>query len=270
MDDGAEIPNVQEWMQDETKDDDDDGDDLEKETQCRRFHVAIHGPGVPFFLAGARPRGCKGWAWLLAARTLAADRPGVGRVDYGPDRFYMGDLDGRGLSHGYGAMVVLGQRSNVADARSVHTWHERAVLWWYEGYWRHGARQGEGLKVCTQRSAAMDGHWRDDRFDGNGMLAYGRGRWTLAPDGPGSGRWTDGDTWRFDGKWRNGERHGPGTLTIRGLADPIESTWANGVMADAGGMREPTSDSVRSVSPFRPGHRRAWSHPEAIHSVCSF
>ena len=260
--DAEDVPDVQAWFRDDGMDGA-DGNGPERETHCRRSHVAAHGVGVPFFLAAARPRGCKGWGWLLAARAPAVDRPGVGRVDYGSDRFYMGDLDQRGLPHGYGAAVTIGRGANAAASGDAPRWEGRPVLWWYEGYWHHGARQGEGLKVCAQRSVAMDGHWHGDRFDGRGVLTYGRGRWTLASDGTGSGRWSGGDTWRFDGEWRNGERHGPGTLTIEGLAEPVRSVWANGTMAAADGTREPTSDEARAVSyHFQPGHRRTRSHPQ--------
>jgi len=221
---------------------------------ARRLYVMQYGPGVPFFLVGARPRANKDWAWLANARMpLDANDdtsgPSVGRVAYGPTRFYMGDVDTKWrLPHGYGTMVWLapsrcmmapGGLSAVAarlhpsdpmppddgdGGDSVKTvvcthqadhphWEGHAVLSWYEGQWHRGTRCGNGTRVCMAQRAAAQGQWQNDRLHGVGSLVYGKGRWILLPDGSGGGRWSGGDTWRYDGQWRAGERHGCGTVT---------------------------------------------------------
>nr|UMO79325.1 Morn repeat incomplete domain containing protein [Pandoravirus aubagnensis] len=216
------------------------------ETSCRRAYVAAHGPGVPVFLMGARRRAGKDWAWLLAASSgdPARGQAAVGRVDYGPYRFYVGDVDARGLPDGYGAMVYTRTDAVVCvpdtkyeesakTARYIpHSWPApSALLKWHEGFWRAGQRQGEGVNVCLEYRVAMEGCWRDDLFDGYGVRVYGRGRWTLLPDGSGNGRWSGGDTWRHCGHWRGGERHGTGVLTGAEQAQPFRAIWLSGVVA---------------------------------------
>ncbi|AVK74537.1 Morn repeat incomplete domain containing protein [Pandoravirus quercus] len=229
-------------------------DDLDEahEAQCRRAYVAACGPGVPVFLAGARPRADKGWAWLLAAASGAPARgqTSVGRIDYGPHRFYVGDVDARGLPEGYGAVVhtrpdAFGPKKNVAalptganasvtSCRWPAPW---ALLKWHEGFWRAGQREGDGVSVCLEYKVATEGRWRCDLLDGHGVRTYGRGRWTLLPDGSGRGRWSDGDLWCHRGHWRDGERHGTGVLTVAGYARPLNGVWVRGVLA--GNVREP-------------------------------
>lgn len=230
------------------------------ETACRRAYVAVHGPGVPVFLAGARPRADKGWSWLLAAASgpPAKGRASVGRIDYGPYRFYAGDVDARGLPEGYGAMVrtrpdAFGQKKDAittgtdasgASGRWPAPW---ALLGWHEGFWRAGQREGDGVNVCLEYRVATEGRWRRDLLDGHGTRTYGRGRWTLLADGSGSGRWSDGDLWCHRGQWRDGERHGTGVLTVAGHGRPFTGTWVRGVVA--GGAREPI---YRAPPPPRP------------------
>lgn len=161
------------------------------EAQCRRAYVAACGPGVPVFLAGARPRADKGWAWLLAAASgaPAQGRASVGRIDYGPHRFYVGDVNARGLPEGYGAVVhtrsdAFAPKKNVAttDANALGTpcrWPAPwALLKWHEGFWRAGQREGDGISVCLEYKVATEGRWRCDLLDG-----HGRGPMAAA-DGP--------------------------------------------------------------------------------------
>nr|UMO79061.1 Morn repeat protein [Pandoravirus belohorizontensis] len=219
------------------------------ETACRRAYVAAHGPGVPVFLAGVRPRADKGWSWLLAAASgpPAKGRASVGRIDYGPHRFYVGDVDARGLPEGYGAVIhtrpdAFGPKKNVAaatmDASASGTpcrWPAPwALLKWHEGFWRAGQREGDGVSVCLEYKVATEGRWRHDLLDGHGVRTYGRGRWTLLPDGSGRGRWSDGDLWCHRGHWRDGERYGAGVLTIAGHARPYSGVWVRGVVTNAG------------------------------------
>lgn len=248
-------------------DGDDDGaqdsaSDEARETSCRRAYVAAHGPGVPVFLMGARKRAGKDWAWLLAASSgqPARGQAAVGRVDYGPYRFYVGDVDTRGLPDGYGAMVYMRTDAfarapdtkcdgNTATSGGVScSWPAPSTLLkWHEGFWRAGQRQGEGVNVCLEYRVAMEGCWRDDLFDGYGVRVYGRGRWTLLPNGSGNGRWSGGDTWRHCGQWRGGERHGTGVLTITGQAQPFRAIWLNGVVAR--GAHGPTHSGSTAVPP---------------------
>ncbi|AJF98464.1 Morn repeat protein [Pandoravirus inopinatum] len=220
------------------------------EAQCRRAYVAACGPGVPVFLAGARPRADKGWAWLLAAASgaPAQGRASVGRIDYGPHRFYVGDVNARGLPEGYGAVVhtrsdAFAPKKNVAttDANALGTpcrWPAPwALLKWHEGFWRAGQREGDGISVCLEYKVATEGRWRCDLLDGHGARTYGRGRWTLLPDGSGRGRWSGGDLWCHRGHWRDGERHGTGVLAVAGHAHPLSGVWVRGVLA--GDVHEP-------------------------------
>ena len=144
----------------------------------------------------------------------------------------MGDTDARGLAHGYGAMVALDRHAcdpDCSHAKGTPHWDGRSLLWWYEGYWNHGTRNGDGLKVDAKALVAMDGQWRDDRFDGRGTRVYGRGLWVLSPDGSGRGRWSGGDLWRHDGEWRDGERHG--RASCMSLAPPAARSSAHGSVA---------------------------------------
>ncbi|AVK75692.1 Morn repeat incomplete domain containing protein [Pandoravirus neocaledonia] len=248
-------------------DDDYDGDAQDgatgevHEASCRRAYVAVHGPGVPVFLMGAWSRAGKGWAWLLAASSdrPARGRPAVGRVDYGPYRFYVGDVDARGLPDGYGAMVHTrtGETASAVGARcekaaettreSTRSWPApSALLKWHEGFWRAGQRQGQGVNVCLEYTVAMEGCWRDDLFDGYGTRVYGRGRWVLLPDGSGNGRWSGGDVWRHCGHWRGGERHGTGVLTVAGKGRPFAGIWLNG------SVTRDTRTSIHSPASPRP------------------
>nr|UDO48124.1 morn repeat [Pandoravirus massiliensis] len=243
----------------------DDGLDEEAhETLCRRAYVAVHGPGVPVFLMGARGRAGKGWSWLLAASSgdPARGQAAVGRVNYGPYRFYVGDVDARGLPDGYGAVVHVRadaaaratnaeyeENARVMDEASFRWPEPHALLKWHEGFWRAGQRQGEGVNVCLEYRVAMQGCWREDLFDGHGVRVYGRGRWTLLPDGSGNGRWSGGDIWRYCGHWRGGERHGTGVLTVAGHAQPFTGIWLNGTA---------TSNDPEPVYSGAPPH-----HPQA-------
>ncbi|AGO83577.2 Morn repeat incomplete domain containing protein [Pandoravirus salinus] len=219
----------------------DDGVDEAREAACRRAYVAACGPGVPVFLAGARARADKDWAWLLAAASKEPTRgkPSVGRADYGPYRFYVGDVDARGLPDGYGAMVhmrppAFAPRENATNPTQCRWPAPWALLKWHEGFWRGGQREGDGINVCLEYKVAMEGRWRRDLFDGHGARTYGRGRWTLLADGSGRGRWSDGDIWCHRGQWKDGERYGPGVLTIASHARPYSGIWMNGFVAGSG------------------------------------
>jgi hypothetical protein len=251
MDDGDDSDSLIFSDDEEAHADDRDLDEVH-EASCRRAYVAAYGPGVPAFLAGARPRAGKGWAWLLAAAASGQplhNRAFVGRTDYGPLRFYVGDVDRHGLPHGYGAMVHLRADSALKVDHNVSSqldgttprrqWPApRAITKWHEGFWRSGRREGDGIGVCLGSKVSMQGTWRDDLFDGYGVRTYGRGRWTLLADASGSGRWSDGDLWCYRGYWRDGERHGSGTLILADRDEPYTGMWVRGIAV--GSLPEPT------------------------------
>eukprot|EP00736_Rhodelphis_marinus_P008614 Rmarinus@m.20832 len=102
---------------------------------------------------------------------------------------YEGDIE-TGMRHGTGTLTVLLPASGPMNYRE----HFRDLEVTYEGDWRQGKREGEGVAYFDHdRQSNYSGQWRDDRQHGWGRMVYPSGN-------------------VYEGNWEHGVKQGLGMM----------------------------------------------------------
>jgi len=118
--------------------------------------------------------------------------------DFKPGR-YVGELNVKGQSHGYGAMKYKGKGR-------------------FEGEFVNGLRDGLG-KYTYSNGWEYIGGFKDDKRHGRGRLVMGKDSYYVGEfvkgHKEGKGTLVSGDTVEYDGHFKEGKFHGRGTYTNR-------------------------------------------------------
>lgn len=110
---------------------------------------------------------------------------------------YTGPRDSAGLAHGQGRLVAANGDQ-------------------YEGGFKHGKFDGEGVYRFKRSAGVYKGEFKDGKFHGRGKESYHNGS-------------------HYDGEYRNGERNGKGLMVYRN-GSSYEGEWVKGMKEGKGKM----------------------------------
>lgn len=149
---------------------------------------------------------------------VAGRMQGVGFLRYKNGETYEGAF-WEGTMHGNGKFTYLkGERTEpITDSPDCGHISQR-VNRIYEGEWKNGMRDGNGVLISTMTGKAVyKGEWKNDKPNGKGSAwfvdhtAY-EGDWKDGkPHGWGTYK-EDGLLFMYCGNWQNGKQHGSGTM----------------------------------------------------------
>ncbi|MDR2777349.1 MAG: hypothetical protein LBB24_01095, partial [Rickettsiales bacterium] len=99
----------------------------------------------------------------------------------------------------------------------------------YEGNFKHGTFDGEGIEYCSDGSI-YEGNFRNDKKHGQGTYKYSdgnmyKGNWENGKQhGQGTLHYSSGNV--YEGNWESGKQHGHGTLHYSS-GNVYEGNWEN-------------------------------------------
>lgn len=168
---------------------------------------------------------------------------------YDDGRVYSGQRDAKGRINGNGLM----------------TWPNGDT---YEGDWKKGLMDGEGVYVYATAGYTYTGQWKKGKIKGHGTFRFNNGTvmegdWTDMGTGTGYMLFADGT--RYEGTFVNGLCHGQG-LKIWPNGNRYEGSFAQGHMSGKGTIKFHTGEIYTGmwVNDHRQGFGEA-TYPDGAH-----
>ncbi len=106
----------------------------------------------------------------------------------------------------------------------------------YEGQWKNGQRNGEGVIFYNNGEKEYEGHWKDDQRHGEGVeyfymekIKKYEGGWKEGKKHGNGVLYNSKGMKRYEGQWKDGYRHGSGALYFDKVEKKrYEGEWEKG------------------------------------------